>query len=71
MPTMTDVPDNVIDEATAVANTIERDAIASLLDSQADAGNEDADAGIYTLDALEAYECGVNLDARPDESRLS
>ena len=68
---MSDVPDDPMDEATAVANTIERDGIASLLDSQADAGNEAADAGIFTLDGLEADECGVNLEARPDESPLS
>ena len=68
---MSDMPDEVLDEATAVANAPERDGIASLLDSQADAGNEDADAGIYTLDTLEAHESGVNLDARPDEPPLS
>lgn len=68
---MSDMPDEAVDEATAVANAKERDGIASLLDSQADAGNEDADAGIYTLDALEAYERGVNLDARSDEPPLS
>ncbi len=59
------------DEAPSVASSTDRDGVASLLDSQADAGDENADVGIYTLDTLEASELRVDLDVVEDEPRLT
>ncbi len=58
------------ESGSSAADTTERDGVASLLDTQADAGDEDADIGIYTLDTLEAREAGVELGAMPDEPPL-
>jgi len=59
------------ESGTSTADATEQDGVASLLDSQADAGDEDADTGIYTLDTREAREAGVDLDVMPDEPPLT
>jgi hypothetical protein len=49
----------------------ERDGVASLHDTEAEAGDEGEVEDLFDLDRREAFELGVNLDAAdPDESRL-
>lgn len=62
------VPGEVDLEAQSEARL--HDPVASLMDSQADAGDEDADYETYLLDRVEAREAGVDLDAIPDERPL-
>lgn len=62
------IPGEVDLEARAQAQ--QHDPVASLMDSQADAGDEDADSETYLLDRVEAREAGVELDAIPDERPL-
>jgi len=61
--------DDESDASTADAS--EQDGVASLLESQAAAGDEDADTGIYILDTREAREAGVDLDVMPDGPLLA
>ena len=51
--------------------TTDRDGVAALRDTAAEAGNENAVEDLFSLDAVEAREVGVDLDAMNDESPLS
>jgi len=60
------------DESDAwTADASVQDGVASLLDTPADAGDEDVDTGIYILDRRGAREAGVDLDVLPDEPLLA
>ncbi len=68
---MNEVSAEELAELSSTTELRERDGVAALMDSQADAGDEGVDSSLYTLDALEAAELNVDLDPRPDEPTLS
>ena len=51
--------------------TTDRDGVAALRDTAAEAGDENAVEDLFSLDVVEAHELGVDLDAMNDESPLS
>jgi hypothetical protein len=51
--------------------TTDRDGVAALRDTAAEAGDENAVEDLFSLDLVEARELGVNLDVINDEPPLT
>lgn len=64
------LPDNVI-SLDAVRRDPDRDGVAAMRDTDAEAGDEQELADLFSLDRAEAQEAGVDLDPVGDEAPLT